>query len=402
MKIKVIILSILISGFYFQPISAKEIATDTGIEFYGDTIKFTFDKCAVVEFNDSLSTSSIENFHTKISAANYDSLVRDMVAYKNKRNPDDWVFYQLIRKVAQHISPKEENYRRYTLYKWYLLNKCGYNASLNIAGDKLLLYAQCDETIYDIPFYKRDNKQYVCLNYHDYGHISMSTTKFIEIPAQAAEAVHSFSYQLTQLPAFKPEDYKEKSLEFGYNDMTYSFRIKVNAEVKKIFTNYPVADYQLYFNAPLSSGTYNSLIPQLRKNVKGMSTKNGVDYLMRFTRYALQYEPDEQNFGKEKRLSPEQTLLYEYSDCEDHAALFYYLVKEIYNLPMIVLEYPKHLTIAVKFDKPVGKPIIYNGKTYSVCEPTPQEHDLPLGGISEALSYTAYQIAYAYDPTSKK
>ena len=381
---------------------AQKIAPDTGIEFYGDTIKFTFDKCGVVEFNDSLSTSSIEKFYTKISAANYDSLVRDMVAYKNKHNPDDWVFYQLIRRVAQQISPKAENYRRYTLYKWYLLNKCGYDASLNIAGNKLLLYAQCDENIYDIPYYKRDNKQYVCLNYHDYGAVSMSATKFIEIPAQAPEATHTFSYRLTQLPTFRPEDYKEKSLEFNYNDMTYSFKIKVNAEVKKIFTNYPVADYQLYFNAPLSSETYNSLIPQLRKNIRGMSTKNGVDYLMRFTRYALQYEPDEQNFGKEKRLSPEQTLLYEYSDCEDHAALFYYLVKEIYNLPMIVLEYPKHLTIAVKFDKPVGKPIVYGGNTYSICEPTPQDQDLPLGRISAELSSTSYQIAYAYDPASKK
>jgi hypothetical protein len=30
---------------------------------------------------------------------------------------------------------------------------------------------------------------------------------------------------------------------------------------------------------------------------------------MRFTRYAFLYENDQDNFGKEKRLSPEQTLL---------------------------------------------------------------------------------------------
>ncbi|MEI2740451.1 MAG: hypothetical protein V9F01_16890 [Chitinophagaceae bacterium] len=60
-------------------------------------------------------------------------------------------------------------------------------------------------------------------------------------------------------------------------------------------------------------------------------------------------------------MSPEQTLLYEQSDCEDRAALFFCLVKEIYNLPMIVLAYPEHVTIAVKFNKPVGTPIIYNG-----------------------------------------
>ena len=77
--------------------------------------------------------------------------------------------------------------------------------------------------------------------------------------------------------------------------------------------------------------------------------------------------------AKRKRLSPEQTLLYENSDCDDRAALFFYLVKEIYDLPMIVLAYPKHITIAVQFDKPVGKPIVYNGQRYYVCEPTPQK-----------------------------
>jgi hypothetical protein len=175
----------------------------------------------------------------------------------------------------------------------------------------------------------------------------------------------------------------------------------MNSEVKKMFVNYPVVDYQSYFNLPLSSGTYNSLIPQLRKNTSNMSVKQGVDYLMYFTRYAFQYEPDQENFGREKHLLPEQTLLYEHSDCEDRAALFYYLVKEMYNLPMIVLAFPHHLTIAVKFDKPVGQPIVYNGNTYSVCEPTPQTEDLPLGGMASDLRSEPYQVAFAYDPAKK-
>jgi hypothetical protein len=62
---------------------------------------------------------------------------------------------------------------------------------------------------------------------------------------------------------------------------------------------------------------------------------------------------------------------YHYSDCDDRVALFYYLVKEIYNLPMIALLYPTHVTMAVPFDKPVGAPVLYKGKKYSICEPTP-------------------------------
>jgi hypothetical protein len=37
-----------------------------------------------------------------------------LVQYKNQYGPDDWLYYQAVRKVAQHISPKADNYYRYT------------------------------------------------------------------------------------------------------------------------------------------------------------------------------------------------------------------------------------------------------------------------------------------------
>ncbi|CAM3771329.1 hypothetical protein [Sphingobacterium prati] len=88
-------------------------------------------------------------------------------------------------------------------------------------------------------------------------------------------------------------------------------------------------DFEIYFNIPLSKETYQSIILALKENLKGKKQKEGVDYLMWFTRYAFLYKNDEENFGTEKRLSPEQTLLNKYSDCDDRAALFFYLVKEI-------------------------------------------------------------------------
>jgi hypothetical protein len=159
-----------------------------------------------------------------------------------------------------------------------------------------------------------------------------------------------------------------------------------------------VVDYASYFNIPLSKETYSSLIPGLKKSVKDMKQKKGVDYLMNFTRHAFLYEDDLNNFGKEKRMSPEQTLLNKYSDCDDRAALFFYLVKEVYNLPMIAVLYPTHVTIAVKFDKPTGHTIEYKGQLYSVCEPTPQDQDLRIGQVSPSLKHMAYSIAYEYNP----
>lgn len=380
---------------------AQNKISDIRFDFYGETIALDFDCNSFPDFTEPLSDASIRTFNEKSSQTIHRPVIKELLSYKEQHKLDDWLYYQLIRKTAQQVSPKAENYHRYTLYKWFFLTRSGYDAILSIAGDRILFYVQSDENIYNIPYRVKNGKQYVCLNYHDYGNIDFEKEKFAEVIIPVQGATKGFSYKVTHLPNFRPDDYLEKDIRFNYNQNDYYFKVKLNPQVKTIFANYPVVDYESYFNIPLSAETYQSLVPLLKKNVKGMNKHNGVDYLMRFTRYAFLFEPDSVVFGNEKRLSPEQTLLYEQSDCEDRAALFFYLVKEIYNLPMIVLSFPTHVTVAVKFDKPVGKPIVYNGNKYSVCEPTPQNQDLSIGQLPAHLNKVSYEIVYAYNPQQK-
>jgi hypothetical protein len=73
----------------------------------------------------------------------------------------------------------------------------------------------------------------------------------------------------------------------------------------------------------------------------------------------------------------------------------------MYDLPMLVLTYPKHVTVAVQFEKGYGKTIEYNGVKYSICEPSPQKFDLRIGQLLPELKHQAYEIAYAYKPFKK-
>lgn len=401
MKINSCILVLLFVLSFTPRLKAQEPSANIRFDFYGDTIQFRYDFIPQVHLDTPLSEQTVQDFYRKISTTNYQPIVAALIRYREQNKLDDWLFYQVIRRTAQYISPKSENYIRYTLYKWFFLAKSGYNSTLSISGDRMLFYVQSDENIYEIPYHTREGKQFVCLNYHDYGSIDFETNQFKEVAISIPEATKGFSYKITQLPNFRPQDYLEKDLQFNVYNNSYHFKVKLNRQIQSIFANYPVVDYESYFNIPLSHETYISLIPILKKNIKGLSVKNGVDYLMRFTRYAFLFETDSENFGKEKRLTPEQTLLYEHSDCEDRAALLFYLIREIYNLPMIVLSYPQHITIAVKLDKPQGTHIPYNGSIYTVCEPTPQKEDLPLGQILPQLKKVPYEIVYAYDPVKK-
>jgi hypothetical protein len=69
---------------------------------------------------------------------------------------------------------------------------------------------------------------------------------------------------------------------------------------------------------------------------------------------------------------------------------------------MIALLYPTHITMAVQFDQPIGDPIVYNGKIYSMCEPTPQKKDVSMGKITTKLRKLKYEVVYCYEPSNGK
>ncbi len=403
MRYLTVILFTLFSVYGTAAISLPEAGRlEVDFNFCGTPIRFEAERSVVVNFEGPLNAESIRSFYNALNAGDYQPVLDALLDYKRVHNTEDWLYYQLIRNTVQQISPKEKNYDQYTLYKWFFLIKSGYDAILTTSGNYILFYVRCNENTYNIPTRVTRGKQYVCLNYHDYKQIDPDYLRLSEIPLFFPEADKTFSYKIHRMPDFQPEDYREKDIRFSYYHQDFYFKLKINPRIQTLFKNYPVLDYEFYLNMPLSRETYQSLIPTLKKNIRGLNTVNGVDYLMRFTRYAFLFQTDTERFGEEKRFSPEQTLLYEKSDCEDRAALFFYLVKELYNLPMIVMAYPEHVTVAVRFkDKhPAGTPVWHNGALYSVCEPTPQRRDLPMGQLLPELRHQAFEVVYAYDPSS--
>jgi hypothetical protein len=156
-------------------------------DFCGKKVSFNGQKVSNNNLTGDLSARSIQQFYDEILNENYLDVVRTLKDYQLVYRPDDWLFYQLIRRTAQNISPKEANYFQYTLFKSYLLNATGFNSIIRIHANKMLLYVQCDENIYNIPNVMKDGNQYVCLNYHDYGSIDFSREQFseVQLPAQS-------------------------------------------------------------------------------------------------------------------------------------------------------------------------------------------------------------------------
>ncbi len=354
------------------------------------------------QFSGDINETKISEYANHIPSNQLNEVCLSLLSIQKKENLDDWLYYQLVRRTAQECIHKKEDYIGYTMLKWYILSYTGYEPLLSVSENKLLLYIKSDDVIYNQPLKKIEDKQYVCLNYHDYGfNVDFNHEKFINITSLLKEG-GAFTFLVKTLPDFAESTYKTKELKFQYKKKADQVNIKLNTNLSSYFTNYPVTEYKNQFNIPLSKETYQSLIPALKEKLINFDKNKGVEYLMYFTRHAFIFESDTEIFGREKRLSPEETLFYEKSDCEDRSALFFLLVKEIYDLPMIVLSSPQHVTVAVKLDKPSKHSILYEGNQYTICEPTPQRRELKVGEETSTIRKQHFTVEFAYDPTENK
>ncbi|MEY3058947.1 MAG: hypothetical protein RL000_299 [Bacteroidota bacterium] len=309
----------------------------------------------------------------------------------------DWLVYQLIRRIAEQINSKYEDYSQYTLTKYALLSGTGFEPLIYTSNEKILLYVKSTDTVYNLPNKIINGSQYVCLNYHDYKfQINFQTEKFYRKFEHLTKKGKDFNYHIDYLASFQRESYSEKTITFNYKQKIEKYNVLVNTEMQDYFTNYPVTEYRYQFNIPFSEVTYNTLIPQLKSRIMNLSVNEGIEYIMLFVRDGFEFETDTKLFGREKRLSAEETLISSSSDCEDRSALFFSLVKEIYNLPMAIISYPNHVNVAVQLPKPKGLGININGKVFTICEPTPQKIKHGIGWMSKKQRKESYEIAYLY------
>lgn len=328
-------------------------------------------------------------------------ILRQMMSIREELRLCDWLYYQLIRKVADRLAPKQADYYRYTTVKYHLLRASGFDPMLVLGTRRILLYIRSPQPVYNLSYRMVDDRQYVCLNQHDYDFQPGTGGPVLDMLRDTGADSRDFLYSIDTMPAFPETAYKTIELQFEFARRKETIRIRVNPELKSIFANYPVTDYRNQFNIPVTRETAESLLFQLRERVRGMELRQGIGYLQQFTREAFPFARDTDVFGREKRLSPEETLIYANSDCEDRSALFFWLVREIYDRAMVVVSYEDHVTVAVDMGKPRGHAIRYNGKAYTICEPTPQGVNLPPGRIIHGIHDRPAEISYAYEPAGR-
>jgi hypothetical protein len=378
---------------------AQTSADQTGLQFIGQTLSIP----AYPTAGTKLTSTGNDDFRQLDDwmEQHLPGILPEMTAIRERQQLCDWFYYQLIRRVADQIIRKADDYRGYTMSKWHLLRASGFDPLVVLEGSRIWLYVQTEDTLYNLPGRIIDGRQYICINAHDYEFDERRSSDQRSISAGERTSAKPFSFTIDRLPEFPENAYQRKAFVFNVGHRREQLDVSLNTALPGLLRNYPVTDYRHHFNIPLSRETQASLVSQLRRKLERMNTPQGIEYLLQFTRHAFPFATDTQVFGREKRLSPEETLLYETSDCEDRAALFFYLVKEIYDLPMVVLTFPNHVSVAVDLKQNRGQVVRHEGREYTLCEPTPQRRDLKPGESLKGIHDGPFEVSYAYRPADR-
>ena len=314
-------------------------------------------KCSL----NGLNENAIADAYEALCNSDYKPLLADCAQIRKDLRLNDWGVFTLVRQVADtYCGTANES----IVMQQFLLNEMGYKARMarKATGDKMMLFVATDCAIYAHP--------YITLNGQNYYNLSGNNEQcqFYMCQKDSPKAKNSVGMQLKEAPLFPGTVVSSTHQAKG---SAARVTVDVPKALMDFYKDYPQCDYSVYFNAPVNAAMENRILSSLAPLVQGRNEADAANILINFVQTAFQYQTDGQQFGYEKPFFVEELFYYPYSDCEDRAMLFSYLVRKLLGLDVVLLDYPEHIATAVRFNGNVsGDYLMVNGRKYIVCDPT--------------------------------
>lgn len=314
-------------------------------------------KCSL----NGLNENAIADAYEALCNSDYKPLLADCAQIRKDLQLNDWGVFTLVRQVADtYCGTANES----IVMQQFLLNEMGYKARMarKATEDKMMLFVATDCSIYAHP--------YITLNGQNYYNLSGNNEQcqFYMCQKDSPKAKNSVGMQLKEAPLFQGTVVSSTHQAKG---SAARVTVDVPKALMDFYKDYPQCDYSVYFNAPVNAAMENRILSSLAPLVQGRNEADAANILINFVQTAFQYQTDGQQFGYEKPFFVEELFYYPYSDCEDRAMLFSYLVRKLLGLDVVLLDYPEHIATAVRFNGNVsGDYLMVNGRKYIVCDPT--------------------------------
>jgi len=286
------------------------------------------------------------------------SLSEKLKEIAKELNLNDFGYFRLVEKAGRAVF---SDLNRSLAFTWINLVRSGLDTRLGYSGKRIFLLVSCEYPLRSPGSAELSGKKYYLWRLP--GQDSPGELSICDPwPGKSAPV----GMTLRDFPRL-PKRVVTKELAFDGRTVT----LNVNRFLVDFLNSYEVASLTFYFNAPVSGGLLSGFDKILQPLLSGLNEVEKVNLLLAFVQGSFLYKNDLEQFGREKYMFPDETAYYPYTDCEDRAVLFAKLIRHYTGLDVVGLDYPDHVSTAVRFTAPLkGDFIAYKGGKYYLCDPT--------------------------------
>ena len=337
-------------------------ANDVIFSFFGSSLGFGFDKRMKNAKFYPRSQQGIINFFSVMAASDYDNLLYNIKLASKHMNLNDWGVYLLVDKLSHTLFATPDDAK---LFSWFVFNKLGYRVKVALGADKhIILLYKIKGKMYSTPNYTLNGEKFYVISKYNKDNIGNIYTYVKEYPG----ATKALDFRLKTLPVLK-KNLQTKTVSFKEYGKVYSAQYRYNQNLIDFMNTYPQVDYTVFFNAPLEYETYKDIASDIKHYTDNKKASAALNFVLRFVQKAFKYERDKEQFGREKVMFAEETLYYDKSDCEDRAVLYARLVKDLFGIGVVGVQYKDHMSTALHIPMR-GDSIKVSGQRYVLADPT--------------------------------
>ena len=378
--------------------SSVASASTVSIPFYGEIFQLEYDAAMVarqqpVAGNDQTRQRYMVGFFDEIDQKPFYKLLGSLDQVRRDYQLNDYLYYDLIRKAIHKIYASEPTQNR-RLAMWHLLSRAGFDARITYLGSNVFVNVYSEDHLFEVPMIMDGGRKLINLSSFEDPERSYARLYILDfVPNKTGR---SFSFDLkNNLPRLTPR-YVTRRVRFGFQNTTYQVDVELDQTLMDVMSNYPYLSEDKYLEIPLSPQLHQTLIPKLRKLMGNRSEREKLELLASFTRSGFRYKTDEEFFGRSRPMIADELFHYQYSDCEDRSALFYWLVRETMGLPAVVIAYPDHVTVGVASNEVLGDSIRMDGRNYYICDPTGPSNSSRVGQFPRGYASRDFDVLTKY------
>jgi hypothetical protein len=329
--------------------------------FFGQDVGFNIDMMYNSAKYYPQNQIGITNFFSVIASSDYEDLLTELKNTISTLKLNDWGVYQLVIQLSKQIYTSSDDSK---LFTWFILSKMGYDIKIGLSQKHIVLMHYSKNIVYSKTNFIFDEKKYYVLNEYDNEFIDKVYTYETHYPG----ANKDLDFSLKVLPNFK-KDIRKKTVSFRQYSKDYKVTYRYDKNLIDFMITYPQVDYEIYFNAPLSSMTLNDIVLSLKKYIDNQKASRSINFVLHFVQKSFKYERDLEQFSKEKVMFAQETLYFDKSDCEDRVILFSALIKRLFHFSVVGIKYKDHMSAGLYIPMR-GDSVRAYGRRFVIADPT--------------------------------